>query len=147
MENDQEAVATLLVQRGAKTEVKNKDGLTALHLASKKGYVGVAKQLLGKGALINSSGAWKQTAVCLALENGHPEIVDLLVHNISHKIKDVDKRMDELMTTLLKVSHNDAVKYIEEHKKGSSSLEDILFDRTDFGKYIVLHTLSAIYYV
>ncbi|KAJ4127978.1 hypothetical protein NW768_008261 [Fusarium equiseti] len=52
--------------KGEVIDFQDKGGLTALHIASKQGNVGVVKLLLDRGAIVNAMGADSSTALHLA---------------------------------------------------------------------------------
>ena len=60
-------------------DVKNKEGLTSLHIASKAGHLGVVAVLLEAGADINARDVDGNTALSLASGEGHVDVVRKLV--------------------------------------------------------------------
>ncbi len=74
--------ARTLLKYGAKTEIKDSYGQTALHNASFKGYYNVVKLLLDAGADVNAvaKGNANQTPLMYAVFNGHTRVVRLLVN-------------------------------------------------------------------
>ncbi|KAK2764809.1 NACHT and ankyrin domain-containing protein [Colletotrichum kahawae] len=74
-----EAVAQLLIEKGAGINTTNKEGRTALMLASLNGHEAVARLLIEKGADINtqSNGGW--TALMWASLKGHEAVAQLLI--------------------------------------------------------------------
>ncbi len=58
---------------------KDKEGNTALILATEKGYTEIVHALLSKGADINAKGKYGYTALILAAEKGYTEIVHALL--------------------------------------------------------------------
>jgi len=69
----------LLLQKGAKPDLKSRNGSTALMFAAKNGQSGVVKQLLAAGASVNTSDSEGITALMHAVYGGYPDIVDQLV--------------------------------------------------------------------
>ena len=60
---------------------KNKDGETALMLASSEGHLEIVKLLIEKGADVNVKNEDGKTALTLASRYGHLEVVKYLVEN------------------------------------------------------------------
>jgi len=71
-------VKRLLVE-GAKVNASDKDGVTALILASLMGHREIVKELLAKGAEVNARNNSGGSALIAASIKGHREIVDLLI--------------------------------------------------------------------
>ena len=63
----------------ARISIKDKDGNTALILASKNGHTDIVKLLFQKGADLENQNKDGSTALMLASDNGHTEIVKILV--------------------------------------------------------------------
>ena len=55
---EEEKPLDLLLKKGAKTDVKNKNGLTPLHVAVGKGSHACTKVLIGHGASVNIKVCW-----------------------------------------------------------------------------------------
>jgi ankyrin repeat protein len=69
-----------LLDAGADVESPNADGQTALMLAAGIGALDVAKLLVGRGADVNATEAWRdQTALMLAVDGNFPELTQFLV--------------------------------------------------------------------
>ncbi|KAL8744249.1 MAG: hypothetical protein Q9184_008020, partial [Pyrenodesmia sp. 2 TL-2023] len=77
--------AKLLLQAGAKTEIRDKLGLTALHVAAQYGSVEVAKELLASGADVEAKRIPGNQARPLhqAKYFGHPQVVELLLQALA----------------------------------------------------------------
>ncbi|KAF2998851.1 hypothetical protein E8E13_003394 [Curvularia kusanoi] len=75
-------VAELLLQRGANMNIEDgeygRSGQMLLHIASSRGELEIAKQLLDLGADANAPDESGCTALEIALRWNHPEIVELL---------------------------------------------------------------------
>lgn len=74
-------IAERLIASGASPHYKDKNGTTALMLASAKGYLTLAEKLIQKGAVVNQQKNEGQTALMLAAKNGHLELAELLILN------------------------------------------------------------------
>ena len=77
----QEAVAKLLLDKGAAIEAKDKDGGTPLYIASRYGHEAVAKLLLDNGATIEAKDKDGGTPLYIASRNGHEAVTKLLLDN------------------------------------------------------------------
>jgi ankyrin repeat protein len=78
---DVEAIQNILNEKEMDVDVADENGLTALHLASSRGHLQVAKLLLENGAKINQKGMFDKTALHLAATNGHFAVAELLLEN------------------------------------------------------------------
>ena len=72
-------IAELLIEKGAKVNASNKDGLTALMLAAFNGYKELCKLLMKKEAEVNKVNENWETALMIAAEKGHKEVCKLLI--------------------------------------------------------------------
>ena len=79
LNNNQFAVAELLIAKGADANAKDNRGETALALAVKAGQKALVEQLVAKGADVNAMAGPGETALSLAKKGGHTEIADFLV--------------------------------------------------------------------
>jgi len=68
-----------LLAKGADVHARDKDGATALMIASAKGYWEVVGQLLAKGADVNAQDKDGETALMRASAAGHSEVVGQLL--------------------------------------------------------------------
>lgn len=72
--------ALTMIERGAALNIPNEDGFTPLVLASRQGMLQAVEELLGKGLDVNSTAkGW--TAVMHAADQGHNDVVELLLNN------------------------------------------------------------------
>ncbi len=71
-------VVSVLLKKGAKVNIKDKDGQAPLHLASSHGYLKMVSLLLEHGAKINIKDKNKQTPLDLARLGGHLEVESFL---------------------------------------------------------------------
>ncbi|MGO9567788.1 MAG: ankyrin repeat domain-containing protein [Desulfomonilaceae bacterium] len=76
--NDHLAVATFLLDKGARIDAQDKYGKTALILAATKGNRDMVELLLKRGASTMLSDTGGRTALYWALTNGHKEIAEIL---------------------------------------------------------------------
>jgi ankyrin repeat protein len=81
VENGHEAVARLLLEKGAAMEAKDSEGRTPLLVAAENGHEAVFRLLLEKGAAIEARNEWMQTPLHLAVRNRHEAVVRLLLEN------------------------------------------------------------------
>ncbi|MFZ2148625.1 MAG: ankyrin repeat domain-containing protein [Sedimentisphaerales bacterium] len=73
-------IADMLIANGADIDIgaRSSDTYTALHYAVENGHKDVTELLIAKGADVNAKGNKGDTALLLAKEKGHTEIVELL---------------------------------------------------------------------
>ena len=74
-------VVRLLIEHGARVDVKDADGTTALMRAVLAGHIDVVRLLLDKGAGVGDTDTKGETALHLACWQGHAAIVRLLLEN------------------------------------------------------------------
>ncbi|XP_030843247.1 ankyrin repeat and EF-hand domain-containing protein 1-like [Strongylocentrotus purpuratus] len=72
-------VVEFIVDEGADFEISDKDGFTALHIASFNGHLDIVKYLVSKGADLGRPGNDYLTPLHLALDGGHLDIADYLL--------------------------------------------------------------------
>ena len=75
-----DAVVSLLLQYGAKSNAKDASRSTCLHLAASRGHAGSVKLLLQDGAVVEERNAEEQTPLWLASSYGHLETCQLLIN-------------------------------------------------------------------
>lgn len=71
-------IAWLLLNRGARVDLRDHSGWTPLHWAAAGGYLAVAELLVGRGAAINVRAYLGQTPLALARDKNHAATVDFL---------------------------------------------------------------------
>ncbi|KFY83567.1 hypothetical protein V498_07971, partial [Pseudogymnoascus sp. VKM F-4517 (FW-2822)] len=97
-ENGHEAVAKLLLQKGADVDAKDVDGGTPLRRAAVYGHKAVAKLLLQKGADVDAKDSeYGPTPLCFAAGHGQEAVAKLLLE----KDADVDANNSEYGPTPL----------------------------------------------
>lgn len=101
-----EAVANLLVQKGADVNYAAKHNITPLHVAAKWGKANMVALLLDRGANIESKTRDGLTPLHCAARSGHDQVVEMLLERgapISGKTKvrgEVGKERDQLFNTI-----------------------------------------------
>lgn len=76
--NNRFEVASVLLEKGADINARNKHGLTPLHLAARNGNTELAQMLLSRNARKDIRDYWGQSALMYATKEGHPDIAKLL---------------------------------------------------------------------
>ena len=74
-----EAIARLLLEKGAEVDKEDYGEVTPLHIVSGNGNDAVARLLLEKGAEVDKGNAWGYTPLHLACANGHEAVARLLL--------------------------------------------------------------------
>jgi len=87
-----ETVKKLLEKGGADVNAKDRIGWTALHGASYYGRTETVKKLLEKGADVNETSKYGDTALILASRKGHPDIINSLTAAIETEKKARDSK-------------------------------------------------------
>ncbi|XP_065528614.1 CARD- and ANK-domain containing inflammasome adapter protein-like [Lathamus discolor] len=77
--NGHATVMEYLISKGAKVDVKDKNGRTPLHRAAEKGHGDAVKVLLQSGAYLYSLDMKSKTPLHLTAQNNHSHIVKILV--------------------------------------------------------------------
>ena len=92
LNNNQFAVAELLLAKGADAKASDNRGETALGLAVKAGQKTLVEQLVAKGADVNAMSGPGENALSLAKKGGQTEIADFLVKHGAKEpsLQDVD---------------------------------------------------------
>lgn len=84
------AVAAFLLARGAKVDVRDKNGFTPVHRAADVGGYGVAVLLLSRGADVNAKSTWRYTPLHMAAQYDRPRVAALLIER-GARLEDRDK--------------------------------------------------------
>ncbi|KAH9365460.1 hypothetical protein HPB48_008912 [Haemaphysalis longicornis] len=79
-------VVSALLSRGAKVDVANETGQTALHYAASKGHLDVARVLLEHHADINAQDSYGSTPLHRAASLGRCPIVHLFLDGYSNQL-------------------------------------------------------------
>ena len=77
LEGDERA-ARVLLRRGARVELTNSYGRTALMLASCAGHASIVKLLLSVGAAVDPTDGWGRDALAWAHKRGQSHVIPLL---------------------------------------------------------------------
>ncbi len=75
----QPLISKMLLNKGANANAKQKDGITALHIATQKGHKEVVKVLLECGAKVGSKIKSDITPLHLAAQKGYQEIIETVL--------------------------------------------------------------------
>uniref|UniRef100_T1HJB1 ANK_REP_REGION domain-containing protein n=1 Tax=Rhodnius prolixus TaxID=13249 RepID=T1HJB1_RHOPR len=74
-----EGISTMLLNKGAKVNAKQKDRTTALHIATEKGHKEIVKVLLEYGAKVDSKIEKNITPLHLGAKKGYQEIIETIL--------------------------------------------------------------------
>ena len=106
--------ATHLLENGVDPNITNDYGMTALRMASSKGYSDIVGLLLDNDADPNITDNDGKTALMAASRNGHPEIAGLLLDNGVEVIRRPSKISGDtasselaLLDTLMQIKNRD----------------------------------------
>jgi len=108
-EEDGRAAIELLIAHGANVnQVTGVGGMTPLHMAARRGTVGIAEALLAAGAKVDARDSNRETPLRRAVNCGKPDVARLLIaHGANPQTQDrfgrsvVDAARDERMRDLL----------------------------------------------
>nr|XP_041573916.1 CARD- and ANK-domain containing inflammasome adapter protein-like [Taeniopygia guttata] len=104
------SIVEMLLAKKGRAGAKDMDGCTPLHYATMKGNADILKILLasGKNKNINDRNVWRKTALHLAAEYGHGELINLL---LSHgaAINASDSSRDTALHCACRAGHLGAV--------------------------------------
>jgi hypothetical protein len=88
----------LLLDNGAKIDVKTRDGLTPLHCAARSGHDQVVELLISRNASINAKTKNGLTALHMAAQGDHVEAARILFY---HSPKLVDQTTCDFLTPIV----------------------------------------------
>ncbi|XP_046567998.1 serine/threonine-protein phosphatase 6 regulatory ankyrin repeat subunit A-like [Haliotis rubra] len=107
-----EAVVGLLVKQGANQALRDKRGNNILHLACQGGHVEVVKYIISLETVdVNCRGWRKTTPVMCAGQNGHKDVVELLVNNGANLLLR-NSRKNNILHTACHGGHIEVLKYV-----------------------------------
>lgn len=105
-------VAELLIRRGADVNTfRGPEAQTPLHMAARRGNVGIAQALLNAGAALEARDKKGETPLRRAVNCGHPEIVSLLLADGA----DVNARDKKGRTPLQAARRADMISLLRRH--------------------------------
>ncbi|XP_048257810.1 serine/threonine-protein phosphatase 6 regulatory ankyrin repeat subunit A-like [Haliotis rufescens] len=111
-ESGHKEVVELLVNKGADASLMDKKGNNILHLACQMGHVEVVKYVLSQDIVDINSRGWKtKTPMMMAAEEGHKEVVELLLNKGTDPSL-VDKRGNNILHLACQNGQMEVVKYI-----------------------------------
>jgi len=110
-------LVSLLLARGARTDIVDKDGDTPLHDAARNGNIEVIIQLLDKGANMDAVNKNGRTALHFTVAKGHAELVCLLLAR-GARTDIVDKEGDTPLHDATQNGHIDVINHLLD--KGAS---------------------------
>ena len=100
----------LLLKKHVDINIQDKNGLTALMLASRNGHHHVVKLLLKENADINTQKKHGGTALMVASESGHHQVVEILLKEHA----DINLQTKSGLTALMLASQNSHTKIVEQ---------------------------------
>ena len=101
VQSNNQALALRLIEIGTDLESYNREGLTSLSLACKKGNVTLVKALLAKKVSVNKTSERGHSALYYASSRGCVNIInELLAHNASHAYEDYEGKTPLMQAVL-----------------------------------------------
>jgi len=97
-------VVEMLLKNNANIESQQKNQLTPLHVACKKGHVNVVEMLLKNNANIESQEKNQQTPLHVACLFRKEKVVEMLLKETLNILKTIHNLPKELMTNIIKIS-------------------------------------------
>lgn len=77
--NGHEAVVALLLEKGAKLDVKDRQSYYPIHLSVSRGHLAITKKLLAAGATLEVLTAQHGTPLHIAAASNHPDMLPVLI--------------------------------------------------------------------
>ena len=114
---------------------KDRDGNTALLLATYQGFPEIVKLLLAKGADVNAKNKYGDTALMLAVANGDTEISKLLLEHIGGNPN--DEVIAFLLSEKNKIKRND--EWISQKSKSLGKKQANINDQNNNGKTALMY--------
>ncbi|KAK0640873.1 ankyrin repeat-containing domain protein [Cercophora newfieldiana] len=108
-----EAIAQVLVEKGAAVNIANKRGQSLLSLASQGGHEAIARLLIENGSRVNSNEPGYWTPLLYAAENGDEAIVRLLLENGADLVFENGKKRSALIFAVAR-GHEEVVSLLLE---------------------------------
>uniref|UniRef100_A0A8C5ID17 Uncharacterized protein n=1 Tax=Junco hyemalis TaxID=40217 RepID=A0A8C5ID17_JUNHY len=116
------SIVELLLAKKGRAGAKDMDGCTPLHYATMKGNTDILKLLLasGKNKNINDRNVWRKTALHIAAEHGHGELINVL---LSHgaAINASDSSRDTALHCACRAGHLSAVSALLSWARGEKA--------------------------
>ncbi|WP_264337737.1 MULTISPECIES: ankyrin repeat domain-containing protein [unclassified Wolbachia] len=112
-------VAELLIDRGATVDAKDRYNFTPLMYASAEGNSAMVELLLQNNADLYLQNNNDETALHLAADNGHPDVVAILISAAEDKERYVNMQSNNIGTALHVIAYN---REINEGRKKSAKL-------------------------
>uniref|UniRef100_A0A8D2M5U7 Uncharacterized protein n=1 Tax=Zonotrichia albicollis TaxID=44394 RepID=A0A8D2M5U7_ZONAL len=116
------SIVELLLAKKGRAGAKDMDGCTPLHYATMKGNTDILKLLLasGKNKNINDRNVWRKTALHIAAEYGHGELINVL---LSHgaAINASDSSRDTALHCACRAGHLSAVSALLSWARGEKA--------------------------
>ncbi len=110
---DRQAIQTLLRQRGT-LNVREADGMTALHWAVRANDVAIVKMLIRAGAVVDIANRYGVTPLFLAAVNGNAEVIDFLLE-AGANANDAKAEGETVLMTAARTGNQEAVKLLLDH--------------------------------
>lgn len=120
-------VVNVLLDKQAKTEIRDESGVTALYSAAKNGFEEIVDMLIKEGAQVNIKSPEGYTALMIACNNKHLTIVKLLLAaGVNSKEKYGEYTASNFGESIeiraeIRIYENDAIAYVLKNNKNAGS--------------------------